>query len=938
MKNRDVKLKRKDRFSTHLSAIQPWTLHPNATPGTEVDHLTSEGFTMHDLTITEVTYTGGTLENEIFNVNALVNAHTGEPPWGNNEGNELGVPTLEALAALEKFSVSHVRFPAGQDKYIFSETGIIVDGDIPEFLRNFLQYAEDNEVLVNLVVPVESLEKFEGPSQSEILEGLEQMSEIIARDFPGVVSGFELGNEYWGGRTPGDESREIEYGEAAGLAAVALTNGAAALGVNPHIILQASGNLGGAFEGSLTDANIAIQQAFESVPGALQTVDGVLRNFYWRDGDAGAFQNDSGAFREDRGLDENLNGWGDANWEAWAGKELTTYVGEYNITNSISFGEDGVDLGVHGASMLLEHITNMIEASVDVAFAWPFLHASRNSFILQDEEIEVLEINGMDVVTNTTRGAMFDILRQSIVGDMLVDIGWEANSAIEVTAFQDVIGNPEPGITESYTKTIFLSSRSDEFETHSVDLSMFVEDYSALSGLRLFYEEAGNHHRDAAITEISGVDNDRDGIFTIGLNPYEVVQLTFHYGHEVSDVSVVLFSETNTMHHGNGTDETLVLNGGNDTVYAAGGDDWIEGGNGRDLLYGHEGDDTLIGGGSSDTLHGGSGNDLLYGNWGNDSIYGDGGNDTIYSGTMNDVVFGGNGNDAIYASSGNDRIWGNDGDDYLSGQDGDDQIYGGMNHDTLVGGAGNDVLNGGNGNDDLSGGMGDDLVVGGRGNDQVYGDAGQDSLTGGDGDDTLDGGSGHDLLVAGNGEDVLVGGDGSDRLIGGNGDDHLDGGDGNDALIGGQGNDTILGGWGLDRLIGGVGNDTLTGGAGDDVLRGGRNNDVLVAGDGNDLLVGGAGFDHLEGGAGDDILFGKFNADTFVFKSGHGNDTIRDFEASNDREVIDLSALEAFGSFNELILNAWTQGGGVMIATSAESSIFLSGVDIMDLGEEDFIF
>ena len=93
---------------------------------------------MYDLTITNKSYTGGTLNEELFNVNVLVGAHTGETPWGGNEGNELGFLTNEAIAALEKLDVTSVRFPAGQDKAIFSETGMLVDGDLPPFLRNFL--------------------------------------------------------------------------------------------------------------------------------------------------------------------------------------------------------------------------------------------------------------------------------------------------------------------------------------------------------------------------------------------------------------------------------------------------------------------------------------------------------------------------------------------------------------------------------------------------------------------------------------------------------------------------------------------------------------------------------------------------------------------------------------------------------------------------------
>lgn len=856
---------------------------------------------MYDLTITNTTYTGGMLNEELFNVNVLVDAHTGETPWGGNYGNEIGNPTIEALAAMEKFNVTSVRFPAGQDKAIFSETGMIVDGDLPSFLRNFLEHAQEHDLGVNLVVPVESLEEFGGPSQTEILDGLEQIASIVARDFPGVVTGYELGNEYWGGRIPGDDTREAAYGEAAGLAAVAIQNGASEFNTDPHIILQASGNLGGAFGNSLSDANIAIQDAFASVNGALETVDGVLRNFYWRDRDEGAFDNGTGTYAEDRGIDENLNGWGDANWEIWAGHELTTYVGEYNITNRVSFTDENVDIGIHGASMFLEHLTNMVEADVDVAFAWPFLHATRNSFILQHEDIEVTNIHGMDIITNTTRGAMFDLLRQSVVGDELIDLGWGTESAVEVTAFQDAIETVDGNAVTSYTQTVFFSSRTDQFETINVDLSALVPGYTSMSGISIFYEDEGDHHRDAVLTELSGLDNDSDGLFTLDLKAYEVVQLTFHYGHMMASDGIITFTQASTVYQGTDDAETLMLKDGDDTIHGGGGGDLIDGGNGTDVLYGGDGNDTLAGGGFGDTIFGGDGEDMIHGNWGRDVIYGGEGNDTVYSGTMDGTVYGEAGDDLVVAASGNDKIWGGTGHDSLYGLDGKDYISGGMNNDLIDGGSGNDIVDGGNGNDVVKGGEGKDRVFGGRGDDELSGQGGADTLIGGDGDDIANGGNG------------------------------------NDAVKGGAGNDILLGGRGNDRLFGEYGEDTLIGGDGDDLLRAGANNDVLVAGEGDDFLAGGAGFDILDGGNGNDILWGNFNSDKFLFDLGHGHDVIKDFEANNDLEVIDFSAMGKFSSFADIAANMVQQGSGVLITTSAVSSVLLENVDISLLDTHDFI-
>lgn len=725
---------------------------------------------MSDLYITDITYTGGTLNTEHFNVNVLVAANTGETPFGGNEGNELGIPTVESLAAMEQFGVTSVRFPAGQANEIFSLTGLIYNGDIPTFLRNFLTHAQDNGLTVNLVLPVESLEEFGGPSQAEILIGLRELASIVARDFPDVVTGYELGNEYWANREREDATREAEYGDAAGQAAVALHDGASDYGMDPNIILQASGNLGGAWP-SLTEANVAIQEAFEAVDGALDVVDSVLRNFYWRDPGTGAFDNSTGTFEEDRALDENLNGWGAANWETWAGRDLTTYVGEYNITNWLTVGEAPIDLGIHGASMLLEHYTNMVEAKVDVAYAWPFLHATRNAFLWEHEDIEITQVHGMEIVANTTRGAMFDLLRQTVAEDELVDLGWETNSAVEVTAFQDVMGGTNGDTMTAYTKTVFLSSRTDQFETLDVDLTPFVGDHSSMTGVSIFYEVNDGHHRDAIITEVADIDPNIDGVFSIDLKPYEVVQLTFHYGHLEGSEGATTMTEGPNVHQGTSADETLMLTEGADTVYGNGGADWIDGGNGDDLLVGSIGNDTLFGGGSGDTLYGGAGDDLLHGNWGQDEIHGEYGDDTVYAGTMDDTVFGGDGNDSMYGSDGNDVLHGENGNDYLYGQDGNDALNGHMNDDTLYGGLGDDTLDGGSGNDSLDGGLDNDWLVGGDGQDHLLGQAGNDTLHGGVGDDVLQGGSGSDVLIGWIGADTLDGGTGDDALSGGDGAD-----------------------------------------------------------------------------------------------------------------------------------------------------------------------
>jgi Ca2+-binding RTX toxin-like protein len=384
--------------------------------------------------------------------------------------------------------------------------------------------------------------------------------------------------------------------------------------------------------------------------------------------------------------------------------------------------------------------------------------------------------------------------------------------------------------------------------------------------------------------------------------------------------------------------------------------DTLDGGAGNDTIFGYDGDDSLLGGPGDDHLHGGNGNDRLEGGEGDDTL--DGGDHA-------DTLDGGAGDDVLDGGTGNDRLWGRAGFDSLTGGDGDDRLYGGGQDDTLDGGAGddalyghqdNDLIHGGTGNDTLDGDSGSDTLLGEDGDDWLQGDADDDWLFGGAGRDSLLGGTGNDRLYGEEDADTLLGQDGADTLSGGDGPDMLDGGDGDDALYGDHGNDTLDGGEGNDELWGGIGHDRLDGGTGADTLRGGNNADTLIGGPGDDLLEGGHGLDSLiggegadtldggdhadtlDGGAGDDVLTGGAWGDIFVFRPGHGVDTITDFDASDPAERLDLSALPDFNDIGGIEGAASQVGADVRIDTGEGDVIWLQDVALSDLDTGDFLF
>ncbi|MDQ2089680.1 PKD domain-containing protein [Marimonas arenosa] len=282
--------------------------------------------------------------------------------------------------------------------------------------------------------------------------------------------------------------------------------------------------------------------------------------------------------------------------------------------------------------------------------------------------------------------------------------------------------------------------------------------------------------------------------------------------------------------------------------------------------------------------------------------------------------------------------------DTILGGPGNDRLFGDPNANLLFGGEGNDVIKAGFGSDTLNGDDGNDFLYGGAHGDLILGGIGADLLDGGLGFDTLRGELGSDTLLGGVGLDLLEGGDGNDVLEGGSENDTLNGGDGNDTLLGQADNDRVNGGNGSDEIIGGLGRDTINGNLGPDRLLGTGGYDQIYGGGGNDTLIGGIGFDRLEGGLGDDVLIGGINADRFVFSDGHGNDTIVDFDALNDKEKIDLTDVSSIASLVDLDLSnpnngaAMQVGANVVIDTGGGNSIVLENVNLADLDANDFIF
>ncbi|WP_377509222.1 lamin tail domain-containing protein [Octadecabacter sp. R77987] len=283
---------------------------------------------------------------------------------------------------------------------------------------------------------------------------------------------------------------------------------------------------------------------------------------------------------------------------------------------------------------------------------------------------------------------------------------------------------------------------------------------------------------------------------------------------------------------------------------------------------------------------------------------------------MNTIALLG-GNDTYDAGAGADSVSGGDGNDNIAGGYGNDTLNGDAGDDTINGDTGRDIIDGGDGSDEIYGGNQVDTINGGADDDDIYGGAANDILAGDAGNDTINGDSGNDSIDGGDGMDIIFGGHGNDRITGGSGDDLIFGGKSHDIIRGQSGNDVLHGDDGQDRLYGGGNND---------FLYGGKQSDILNGGNGDDTLDGGRGHDELTGGNG---------ADTFVFAGTMNDDTITDFDGTED--LIDLSA---FGTFADLeVYGGLSQNGAdAVIDLGGDGSITLTGVNAADLTLDMFIF
>lgn len=384
----------------------------------------------------------------------------------------------------------------------------------------------------------------------------------------------------------------------------------------------------------------------------------------------------------------------------------------------------------------------------------------------------------------------------------------------------------------------------------------------------------------------------------------------------------------------------------------------VEGSDHADKLVGDDAANKLMGGKGDDTLNGGAGNDTLTGGEGEDTF-------ELAFGMGDSIItdFDSEADMLVYVGSSEDESThglNGDGDLVVTLSDGSTVTLKGVSEypeppvvvNYVTGDAEDNTLVGSDGVDHITGFDGDDVMYGLDGGDTILGQGGKDTMYGGDGNDTMEGLAKRDFIYGDGGDDFIKGGAGKDKIWGGDGDDQLKGAGGEDKIWGGNGDDRIKGGKKDDKIHGGEGNDTLRGLLDNDTINGNNGDDTLIGNRGNDRLNGGEGNDTLNGSIGNDVSLGGEGSDEFVFTyvdvedevtketvtEGFGNDIIKDFDATDDEETINLAGVPGISGFTDLLVNHMSQVGDSVVIQDGENSITLLNVSIGDLGTEDFSF
>lgn len=535
------------------------------------------------------------------------------------------------------------------------------DGSQIATVRSTMAYAKAHNMSVDFVLPTEHLLK-DGPKGTRIIDEVALNKLMVKVD--GLLEGrygdakistFEIGNEYFvDGRLTAEE-----YGMVAERLTARLSQSYDKYERNhpnhhdfhePDIAIQAGA-------GWMPADNDTIMDSLS--PESRAEIDAVVGHFYPK-----ALQN----VNNFKGFYENLHAWESAD----GFKDIDIWVSEWNVRNS-----PASDHGLYQASTFVSAFHEMNEQGVDIATVWGTQHRNVDSS-LSNSRFVTSEDDGVQtkIYDLTATGYLFQQMRENLPGLQALDIDSEnfihakSNDSIDVESF----GNSERSV-------IYISSRSDEFQTIDFDGQEYFNGSTHISAMRITaiddprtteIDESDPHSVSARI-DVKGVSRAdlmaNNGQITLA--PGEIIQLEVDYNHGVT----LKGYQPNDPIPGHHYNDNFVGSNYADRILGQIGDDRLIGLGGKDIIFGGEGDDTL---------DGGNGNDFLQGSGGNDRVFGGAGDDFVRGGSGSDVIAGGDGDDRIDAGLGADTLSGGNGDDTLVSLSGSNVASGGKDADLFL--------------------------------------------------------------------------------------------------------------------------------------------------------------------------------------------------------------------------------------------------------------
>lgn len=542
---------------------------------------------MSVLVLSNLEETGQFVSSDMFGAN-LVFSLTDE-----------GVPTAEFADAATVLGVQNIRFGGGQadldplklnatgDLPVLGEDSInIVEmdgGALNASLVEFLDWcvrttASGTPTKATLIIPTKNLS---ANDYSDFAQEIEVFTTAVMKQYGDVIGAFQMGNEYW-------EMGETAYGKKASLGAEALARGMVAADVaevdQPDILVQmgTAGNLGSEFPGvpGVSDFlarnqaanNQIIDQLSEEARGA---IDGVTEHYYYNKLDHKFADLDSSV----KNINKDFDIWADR-----LGSDLDLYITEWNVKTTAD-----TQHGMVAGSSMVKQFENMIAIGADGAHVWALDYHSRTALTLDTDEGARLDAQGR--LINSSQGAVFDLMSESLVGKELVSASFTN-------------GLPEISITtyaDAQEMVFYVTSRSLEVVDFALDLAsklsitapvnavlmsmdmdssngmqwdVGVEAKSVLVGGQPYYYN--EHDVDVILTDMIFTDA---SLIELELKPFEVIELTVKLDHspQPSAEETPISPRASNKHYFLGDDD-------DDLIQLTGNIVFIDGGTGTDTL------------------------------------------------------------------------------------------------------------------------------------------------------------------------------------------------------------------------------------------------------------------------------------------------------------------------------------------------------------------